>query len=394
MKLLQINMTANVGSTGRIAEGIGLAAQQAGFESWIAYGRVAASSASHLIRIGTKFDYCEHGVETRLLDNHGLASRHATRAFIREIDALKPDIVLLHNIHGFYINYKILFEYLSEKKIPVVWTLHDCWAFTGHCAHFVLAGCDKWKTGCSRCPQKNVYPSSCLLDRSEKNYRDKKRAFTSVPNLMIVPVSQWLADFVGQSFLKDFRRVVIRNGIDTDAFSPAADTRETRKKLGIADDETMLLGVTRNWSEKKGLRDFRELAGRLTSKQKIVLVGLSKTQIDGLPSGVVGIELADLYSAADLFLNLTYEDNYPTTNLEAISCGTPCLTYRTGGSPESVCPETGYVVEQGDLASVLEIVNRLPEKDVPALRDHAVKHFSRELCFQKYVSIFKAIVQR
>jgi len=401
MRFLQINVTANVGSTGRIAEGIGLAAQQAGFDSWIAYGRVAAPSASHLIRIGTKFDYCEHGIETRLLDNHGLASRRATQGFLREVDELKPDIVLLHNIHGFYINYKHLFGYLREKGIPLVWTLHDCWPFTGHCAYFSFAECDKWKTGCGRCPQKTTYPSSYFLDRSEKNYRDKKRFFTSIPNLTIVSVSQWLDDLIGQSFLKDFRHVVIRNGIDTEVFSPAADNREIRKKLKIADDETMLLGVAADWSPRKGLKDFCKLAGRLLPKQKIVLVGLSKKQMEGLPPNVTGFErtdsareLAEIYSAADLFLNLTYEDNYPTTNLEAISCGTPCLTYRTGGSPESVCPETGYVVEQGDLASVLEIVKRLPEKDVPGLRDHAVRHFSQETCFKQYIPVFESILQR
>ena len=401
MKLLQINMTANVGSTGRIAEGIGLAARRAGFESWIAYGRVAASSASHLIRIGTRFDYCEHGIETRLLDNHGLASRHATRAFLREVDELKPDIVHLHNIHGFYLNYKLLFEYLRGKSIPIVWTFHDAWPFTGHCAYFTFPKCDKWKTGCGRCPRKTDYPSSYFLDRSEKNFGDKKRYFSSIPNLTIVPVSQWLDDLVGQSFLKDRRRFVIRNGIDTEVFSPSEDARKVREKLKIADDETMLLGVSRMWESRKGLRDFLELAGRLPPKRKIVLVGLPGKMIGSLPRGIIGIErtestreLADLYSAADLFLNLTYEDNYPTTNLEAISCGTPCLTYRTGGSPESVCPETGYVVEPGDLASVLEIVNRLPAKDVPTLRARAVRDFAQETCFKQYIPVFESIVPR
>ena len=401
MKLLQVNITANVGSTGRIAEAIGLVARQAGFESWIAYGRVAASSASHLIRIGTKFDYCEHGVETRLFDNHGLASRRATRTFLREVDELKPDIVHLHNIHGFYMNYKLLFEYLREKSIPIVWTFHDCWPFTGHCAYFTFPKCDKWKTGCGRCPRKTDYPSSVFLDRSERNYQDKKSLFASLPNLMIVPVSQWLDELVGQSFLKDYRRVVIRNGIDTETFAPSDDNREVREKLRIAEDETMLLGVSRNWGQRKGLQDFLELAGRLSPKQKIVLFGLSKKQIESLPPNVIGFEHADsarelakVYSAADLFLNLTYEDNYPTTNLEAISCGTPCLTYRTGGSPEAVCPETGYVVEPGDLASVLEIVNRLPEKDVPTLRAHAVRDFSQEVCFKQYIPVFESSVSR
>lgn len=403
MKLLQINIVANISSTGRIAEGIGLVAQRAGMESWVAYGRAANPSASHLIRIGTAFDVCEHGIETRLFDNHGLASRRATSAFLKKVEEIGPDIVLLHNIHGFYLNYKILFRYLREKRIPVVWTFHDCWPFTGHCAYFELSGCDKWKTGCGACPRKGSYPASRFLDRSRKNYRDKKRCFTSIADLTIVPVSNWLDGLVGQSFMKDFPRVVIHNGIDTDAFSPSseADRRATRERLGIREDETMLLGVAGDWDERKGLRDFVELDGRLSPKRKIVLVGLDRRRIAGLPPGMIGLgrtestgELAKLYSAADLFLNLTCEDNYPTTNLEAISCGTPCLTYRTGGSPESVCPETGYVVGKGDIASVLEIVERLPEKNVAELRKRAVGSFKQESCFERYVSLFEEICKR
>ncbi len=405
MKILQINVTANSGSTGRIAEGIGIAAQKAGFESWIAYGRHANSSASHLIKIGSKFDQYEHAIETRLFDDHGLASRGATSSFLKEVDKIKPDLIHLHNIHGYYLNYKYFFHYIRKKSIPVVWTLHDCWSFTGHCSYFMISGCDKWKSGCFSCSQKNTYPSSKLFDRSSKNYIIKKDLFASVSQLTIVPVSYWLDHLVGQSFLKDLPHTVIYNGLDTDTFSPAINKNEIRYKLGIQQGEMMLLGVASPWSERKGLKDFIELRKHLSPEKKIVLIGLKKKQIKTLPQNIIGIErtesakqLAEYYSAADLFLNLTYEDNYPSVNLEAISCGTPCLTYRTGGSPESVTPETGFVVSQGDINAVLQCIETVrhngKEFYSAACRNYALAHFRQEDRFQEYIDLYKQILNK
>lgn len=403
MKLLQINVTANSGSTGRIAEGIGIATQKAGFDSWIAYGRYANPSSSHLIKIGSKLDCYKHGLESRLFDNHGLSSRRATFSFLKKVEGVKPDLIHLHNIHGYYLNYKQLFHYIQKKNIPVVWTLHDCWSFTGHCSHFTFCNCEKWKNRCFSCPQKKSYPSSFLFDRSEKNYKDKKESFSSISKMTIVSVSEWLDAFVSQSFLRNNKHVVIHNGIDTTAFCPGAYKNDIRCNLGIQQNETMLLGVASVWCERKGLHDFFELSKRLSSRQKIVLIGLTKKQIKTLPNNIIGIErtesteqLASYYSAADLFLNLTYEDNYPSTNLEAISCGTPCLTYRTGGSPESVTDKTGFVVPQGEIDSVLqciEIVKMNRKESYSATcRNYALAHFRQEDRFQDYINLYNKIL--
>lgn len=403
MNVLQINVTANIGSTGRIAEGIGISAQNAGFESWIAYGRHANYSSSHLIRIGSRFDYLEHALESRLFDNHGLASKHATISFLKEVDKVKPDLIHLHNIHGYYINYKLLFRYIFENKIPTVWTFHDCWPFTGHCTYFSLCGCDKWKTRCFACPQSKTYPKAFSADRSKSNYNLKKAIFNSIDFLTIVSVSNWLDQIVSQSFLKKYHRVVIHNGVDTDVFFPALNNAEVRQSLGIKQDNMMILGVASTWSERKGLRDFIKISKRLSSKQKILLIGLTKKQIKLLPSNIIGIErtestkqLAEYYSAADFFFNLTYEDNYPTTNLEAISCGTPCLTYRTGGSIESITHETGFVVPQGDINSVLKCIETVQkngkEHYSSACRNYALAHFRQEDRYQEYIDLYKQIL--
>ena len=403
MRILQINVTANSGSTGRIAEGIGIAALSAGHESWIAYGRHANKSASHLIRIGSKINYLEHGVESRLLDNHGLASRHATRSFLKEVDKIKPDLIHLHNIHGYYLNYKILFDYLREKSIPVVWTFHDCWPFTGHCTHFSLCGCDRWKTGCSECPEKRTYPTSYCFDRSVKNFEEKKEQFNSIQKMTIVSVSRWLDNLVSQSFLKGFDHIVIHNGIDTDAFSPSSTAERIRIKHNIRNDETMLLGVASDWNPRKGLLDFIKLSEMLSPKEKIVLIGLTKKQIYSLPHNIIGLErtesikqLAEYYSAADLFLNLTYEDNYPTTNLESISCGTPCLTYRTGGSPESITPETGFIVPQGNTKGVLQEICFFQKNKSffapSALHQFAKDNFCLTKNFHQYMTLYHSVL--
>jgi glycosyltransferase involved in cell wall biosynthesis len=405
MKLLQINVTANSGSHGRIAEGIGLAAQKDGFESWIAYGRYANKSSSNLIKIGTRYDCYEHWGESRIFDNHGLASRKATTDFVKKIDKIKPDLIQLHNIHGYYINYKILFQFIRKKQIPVVWTLHDCWSFTGHCAHFSFCGCGKWKTGCHNCPQKKVYPSSFLFDRSKKNFIEKKTYFNSIQNLTIITVSQWLNDLVSESFLKEHNRVVIRNGIDTDVFAPCSNAEEIRKRIGVREDETMLLGVASVWNDRKGFHDLIELSKHLSAKEKIVLIGLSRKQIASLPPNMIGLErtestkqLAEFYSAADLFLNLTYEDSFPTTNLESLACGTPCLTYRTGGSPESIMPQTGFVVPQRDYTALIQCITlaRSSGKQTysSACRNYALAHFCQNNQFHDYIRLYEAILKK
>lgn len=403
-KLLQINSAINYGSTGKIAEQIGELAKQQGWESYIAHGRYINPSHQVAIQVGNRLDWLLHALLTRLTDRHGLFSTRATRKLVKHIEEIKPDIIHLHNIHGYYLNYKVLFEYLNKSNIPVVWTLHDCWTMTGHCAYFDYAKCDKWQMSCHNCPQKGTYPVSWVADRSRDNYKEKRDLFTSIQNLILVPVSKWLAGVVQNSFLKDKRVDVIHNGIDVQTFQPKISNTLT-KQYNFA-DKRIVLGVALPWSPRKGLPDFIKLYEKLDIRlYQMVLIGLSKEQIAQLPIGVIGLErtnsveeLAEWYSVADVFVNPTYEDNYPTTNLEAISCGTPVVTYRTGGSPESVTPQTGRVVEQGNIEAVAKAIEELCAEDRDAMRtrcrEYAVAHFDKQECFKKYLELYEEIIRK
>lgn len=401
-RLLQINVTVNSGSTGRIAEEIGATAMNAGWESYIAYGRGERPSRSEKIRIGNDTDIRWHGLQTRLFDRHGLGSRKATKEFMRRIEEIKPDVIHLHNIHGYYINIEVLFRYLAQACLPVVWTLHDCWPFTGHCSHFDYIGCQRWQSLCFDCPLKRVYPGSLFLDNSRKNYLLKKKLFTGVRNLVIVPVSEWLKELVQQSFLKDYPLHTIHNGVDTDVFSPDCNRRDIRAKYGIG-DEFMILGVANVWVKKKGLPDFMELSRLLGKDYKIVLVGLTPQQQKGLPGNVTGVSrtesteaLAGLYAAADLFVNPTWQDNFPTTNLEALACGTPVVTYRTGGSPEAIYPGTGRVVEKGDIRGILSFAQEIKKSGKAEYstrcRESAVTYFNKNDKFKEYTALYQTLL--
>lgn len=394
--LLQINVTANWGSTGKIAEQIGLCAMANGWSSYIAYGRMMNPSQSKLIKIGTQWDVYEHYVENLLLDNEGLASRKATKAFLRQIDKLQPDVVHLHNIHDHYLNYKLLFSYLAEKQIPVVWTQHDQWATTGHC-HYNLCGCERWKTECHDCPLSKWY----ALDHSRRNHRLKQKLLAKLPSLTIVPVSDWLGNNISQSHLKERDIRVIHNGIDIHTFSPQPTNGFER--YGIDKQKKIILGVAAVWDARKGLEDFYELAKRLPSDEfAIVIVGQLTEEAKIIDNGCQmvfvnrtqnALELAQLYSSASVFVNPTYQDNYPTTNLEAMACGTPVVTYKTGGSPESVDVHTGMVVEQGDIAGLVKAIHQLSSGDyAEACRGKAEREFDNTQCFNPYISLYNKLI--
>lgn len=402
--LLQINSVANTGSTGRIAEGIGQAAIKAGWKSFIAYGRYANPSQSELIKIGNKWDVYDHVLQTRLFDKQGLASKGATKKLIQRIEQIKPNIIHLHNIHGYYLNYPILFEHLSKNNIPVVWTLHDCWPFTGHCAYFSYLGCEKWKLQCKHCPNLKEYPTSFGLDNSNTNYKSRKKYFTSIHNLTLVPVSDWLENLVHQSFLKKCYSQRIYNGIDTTIFHSIPMSNSILNKYAIP-NSNFVLGVANVWEKRKGLQDFIQLRKILPTSYSIVLVGLNLRQITELPNGIIGIQrtenveqLRDLYVSALTFVNPTWEDNFPTTNLEALACGTPVITYRTGGSPEAISPETGFVVEQGDIQGMVNAIEKICQEEKStyskACRDRAVRYFNKEERFQEYVDLYNQILSK
>lgn len=407
MKLLQINPVLRTStSTGRIIREIGDAAMASGWESYIAYsagrdGKMECTSRT--VPVGDRMSVAFHGLATRMFDRHGLASVEATRKFIKDIERIDPDVIHIHNIHGYFLNYEILFDWLSRCGKQVIWTVHDCWLFTGHCYHYMNAGCDKWKYGCGQCPQTREFPKSWLIDRSAKNWRDKKNAFCSIPSdkMIIVTVSDWLKGEMQQSFLKDFRYKVIHNGIDTDVFKPS-DGIAVRQRYGIG-DRKMYLGAASIWSTAKGLDDFMSIASMLIPQEVIVLVGLDKNQMTRMPANIIGIprtsdvhELAELYSAADAFLNLTYQDNYPTVNLESISCGTPVVTYRTGGSPESVTDQCGMVTDCGDVAQALAAARKIAATDRSVWRDncraYGLANFRKADRYADYIKLYKELL--
>ena len=408
-KLLQINPVLRQNtSTGRIMQEIGELVVQHGWTSYIAYskGRDGIRECqSEIVPVGNKWSTLWHGVETRLFDRHGLASKGATRQFVKRMEEIQPDVVHIHNIHGYFLNYPILFDYLAGSGVPVIWTVHDCWLYTGHCYHYSFARCDRWKTGCHDCPQKKEFPASWLFDRSRRNFADKREAFTRLgkDQLTIVPVSEWIKGEMQQSFLKEYPFQVIHNGINTDVFQ-VYDAGEVRRRYQL-EGKRIFLGVASIWSCEKGLYDFIQMADMLNEEEVIVLVGVKPEERKLLPGNVGGIartenirQLAELYAAAEAFVNPTWQDNYPTVNLEAIACGTPVVTYRTGGSVEAVTVETGCIVEQGDVRGLLEAARGIARRgkafyQAPC-REYALKHFRKEDRYLDYLDLYERKIRK
>lgn len=401
-KILQINTTVGYASPGKIANDIGDLILASGNESYIAYGRQPESkSNSSVIRIGDNLDIYTHVLSTRLFDDHCFSSKKATKKLVSKIKEIKPDLIQIHNLHGYYINIEVLFGYLKNVEIPVVWTFHDAWAITGHCTHFEHVGCNKWLTECHTCPQTNTYPNSILLDRSRQNFRDKKRLFNYPNNLTIVTPSTWLANLVRQSFLKNHEVKVIPNGVSQEIFKPR-NNPQLQKTLNLK-NKFVVLGVCSVWDKGKGFYDFIDLAEMLSSDYAIVMVGVTKKQVEMLPSNIIAIprtsnaeELAELYTLADVYVNLTYADTFPTTNLEALSCGTPIITYKTGGSVESVTEHTGLVIEQGNLDQAVNAIGKIKNLGKIHYKEHcltmASDKFNKQKQYLEYIKLYQPLM--
>lgn len=325
-----------------------------GEESYAFWGRGREAQNDHEMKFAKTPEVYLDVFQTRLDGRAGFHSKIATTRLLKRLDELQPDVVHLHNLHGYYINIKMLFNWLSNQDCKVEWTLHDCWAFTGHCAHFTYAKCAQWQTHCAyleKCPQLNTYPKTICKKSCARNFEDKHRLFTSISfeRMKIITPSCWLEGLVGQSFLGAYPIEVRHNTIDTTVFKPTQS--DFRERYGIG-ARFMILGVASPWTERKGLADFIRLAKELDSEKFIVvLVGLSKKQIRDLPENIVGLprtsssqQLAEIYSSADVFFNPTLEDNYPTVNLEAEACGTPVVTYDTGGCRETIQLESSRCI--------------------------------------------------
>lgn len=354
LRYVQLNSFYN-GSTGSIMRGLHAQLSNSGVDSYCLWGRRHETIDDHMACCATKSEVYLHGAMTRLCDRMGFYSKRDTARLLKRLDEIDPDVVHLHNIHGYYVNIEMLFSWLARHRCQVRWTLHDCWAFTGHCAYFTYVECAQWMTHCAYsegCPQPDAYPKTICKSNCARNFEDKRRIFTSVPpeRMTLICPSQWLAGLVGESFLRDYPVEVRHNTIDVSVFKPTPS--DFRERHGI-DGCFMILGVASPWTERKGLNDFVRLAGELDrEKSAIVLVGLSEKQIKSLPGGITGLtrtdspqELAGIYTTADVFFNPTVEDNYPTVNLEAEACGTPVITYDTGGCRETIADVRSHVAE-------------------------------------------------
>ena len=352
MKYLFINSVAGFGSTGRIAAEKCRELMAEGHECVLAFGREKANCDDiRTVAIGKPLNCKLHGIRCRLLDDHGFGSGAATRQFLSWVKEYDPDVIWLHNIHGYYIHIGLLFDYLRSCGKQIIWTLHDCWTFTGHCAYFDFAGCNKWKTGCHHCPQKKAYPASMGLDGSRSNYAKKKALFTGIPNLRLTVPSYWLEKRVRQSFLKDYPVEVVYNTINRDIFKPTPGN--FCKKYNL-EGKIVLLGVASVWDARKGLSDFVELSGMLDDNYKIVLIGLSQEQISALPENILGLprtnsmeELVAAYSEADIFLNPSVEETFGMTAMEARCCGTEAIVYQDTACEEIVNQFGGIAVPKG-----------------------------------------------
>lgn len=401
MRVLQINTVYAKGSTGRIVASIEQVCRDCSLEPLVACGGDIETSESHY-KIGGWLSSRIHAhAFTSLFDAQCYGSFFSTMSLLRWIDSKRPDIIHIHNLHGNYINIKLLFDYINSNNIPIVWTFHDCWPITGHCTHFDFIGCEKWKNECHNCPLKKEYPSSLLLDGSRRNYHFKSDLFTSVKRMIIVPVSNWLADNIRSSFLGGYDIKVIYNGINLNVFKPRVN--DIRTKFGIGKDKRVLLGVGTAWSELKGLKEFVELSK--FPQYQVILVGISKEQKQMLPDSIITVErtdnqdeLAEFYSAADVLVNPTYNDSFPTINLEALACGTPVITYRTGGSPETIDLNTGVVVEKGDYETLQKTILMVVDNGKNAYSYHCRKRaeieYNQSNSYSSYINIYNEILSK
>lgn len=385
-RILFINSVCGVGSTGRICTDLYDLAEKEGHQCCIAYGRDTALGKYNTIKIGNKLDLFFHGFMSILFDKHGFGSKSATKNFLKQVDDFNPDIIHLHNIHGYYLNIELLFEYLKKNPhIKVIWTLHDCWAFTGHCAYFTYSKCDKWKTGCEKCISKKSYPSCKGISNAKLNYERKKYIFKGVNDLVIITPSKWLADLVKDSYLNEYDIKVIKNGIDISIFNPPIQKKNKDKKI--------ILGIANVWDERKGYDSFLNLSKKIDhEKYEIKLVGLNKKQLKKLPSNIKGIgktkniqELVKIYQNADILFNPTLEDNYPTVNLEAQACGTPVATYDSGGSKETLFLKESFVVKDVD-----SFISALNSKKIEVdFENINIRDYDKNKYFNKYLEIYK-----
>lgn len=399
MKVLQINVTYKYGSTGRIVADIDTILKRSGHSSYVTYGRNYVSNDSNIMQIGSKFGQAVHGMLSRMFDMHGFGSYIDTLSIIKKIKRINPDIIHMHNLHGYYLHIGLLFQYLKSFQGQIIWTLHDPWAFTGHCAYFEQVGCMKWTNGCNKCPQKKEYPKSLVIDRSKQNYQKKKELFTSVTNITFTTASMYLANNLSLSYLKNYPCVVISNGVDTSIFKPMdVDYFKTIHEQG----EKVILGVASIWEKRKGIVILGKLSKALKGIARVVIVGSTKNVTNYVTEDLILVprtsnmeELASIYSSSDLFVNPTYEDTFPMTNLEALATGTPVITFNTGGSVECIVDGVGEVVDKHDFLHLVTVVKSYLAKEKSVYKDKCVTHakalYDKQKIILRYLNLYNSV---
>lgn len=394
MRVVQINTTCGIGSTGKICAGISEMMKSHNIENYILYSSKTSGCESG-IKCSNKNYIKVQALKSKILGNYGFNSYKATKKIISALDDIHPDIVHLHNIHGHDCDLEMLFAYFKQNKIKLIWTFHDCWAFTGYCPHFTMMKCDKWKTECLKCVQSSEY--SWFFDRSSELFNRKKKLFDGL-DLTIVTPSFWLSELVKQSFLKDYPVQVINNGIDLDVFKPTYSDFRQRYNL---ENKKIILGVSFGWDKRKGLDVFMELFKRLSSDFRILLIGTDEKIDSQLPNGIITIhrtqnqrELVKVYSSADVFVNPTREEVFGLVNVEALACGTPGVTFNSGGSPECYDETCGSVVQCDDIDSLEKEIIRICT-DKPFLKENCVKKaekFNKDDRFKEYLELYERVI--
>ena len=399
MKVLEINSHVS-GSTGKIMFDIASELRENQIDvytsSAVHRSENPVSSNQH-IYISSILEKKIHNILRKYTGYNGIYSFCGTKKFIEKIDEIKPDVIHIHNIHSCYVNFKMLFDYIKKTDITVIWTLHDCWTFTGHCVYFDAVGCNQWMEGCKYCEHFDEYPAT-KVNRAKEMYELKKRSFKCSNIKMLVTPSHWLAGLAGRSFWEGTPIRVINNGIDTSIFRP--NENQIRQKLNLQ-DKFILLGVANPWTKRKGADYILELHNRLDSDvYQIIIVGSSGEEF-GNRKGIIYVprtenqlQLAEYYSAADIFINPTIEDNFPTVNLEALACGTPVITFNTGGSPESIDNSCGIVVPKYDMDAFEQAVRYCKANNFDS--DRCVfrsKSFTKEVQAANYLGLYKELLE-
>lgn len=399
MRVLQINAVYETGSTGEIIKGINYCAHKQGIETYIACASYN-NDDNNVVVIGNAIDHKLHALYSRVFCKQGYASKIATAKFLKKVGKINPDIIHLHNLHSNYINITMLFKYIKSHKIQTVITLHDCWYMTGKCCHFLDVGCEKWKTGCIGCPKLKGELPSIFIDNADKVLKDRKKYIGDNPYVHTVGCSEWVTGICKQSVISPTTFGTIHNGIDLDIFKPTKSSLRSKKGL---EDKFVIMGMANKWLDPINADTYNYFTDNMSDNDVLMLIGCKPEQIGNLPKNVIGIgfvsdrkELAEYYSAADAFVNTTKVDTFPTVNIEALACGTPVVTYNSGGSAEAVTDNTGFVVDFGDYKSLFNAVNIIKESNFEYAGkcvSYSKEHFNKNNCYIEYLDLYKKLLE-